>query len=442
MATRSRLIWIIAAACVVGGGIYIYSSATLRKDSAAQAQAYVAVPVTRGDISVTVPASGQFQPAATTTVRPDPNLPQRQITQVLVAVGDTVDAGQVVARVDTTGLDIDLASAKSNYEAQVAKLNILKATPTSNDILQAESQVRQAKISLQAAQSNLESTQNLVKEGLGSQSQLLDAQKQLDAANAALEGAQYNLDQTKAGPTADLMQAQLSAVSSALSNYRKAQIIWDATSIRTPVAGTVAQVGVNVGDLVSATSVVQVSSSGTNQVNSTNAICVIIQNNPAVLQALVDETDVSRIRIGQKAVVTPAAFPNEHLTGTVSALAQETTTTQNVTTLAVSINVPNADGRILWGMNADAEITVLERKNVLTVPSTAVQKSGTISRVNVQDGTAVVPWEVKTGATDGSRTEIVEGLDENDVVLVANRGATAAGQSGPPGGNFMFRALR
>ena len=127
---------------------------------------------------------------------------------------------------------------------------------------------------------------------------------------------------------------------------------------------------------------------------------------------------------------------------TVSALAQETTTTQNVTTLAVSINVPNADGRILWGMNADAEITVLERKNVLTVPSTAVQKSGTISRVNVQDGTAVVPWEVKTGATDGSRTEIVEGLDENDVVLVANRGATAAGQSGPPGGNFMFRALR
>lgn len=441
MSKRSRLIWIIVSACVVGGGILVYSTTMLHKSSAAQADAYSAEAVTRRDIAVTVPASGQFQPTATTTVRPDPNLPQRQITQVLVAVGDAVKAGQVVARVDTTGLDIDLASARANYDAQVAKLNILKSTPTSNDILQAESQLRQATISLQSAQSNLESTQNLVNEGLGSQSQLLDARKQLDAATAALEGARYNLDQVKAGPTADLVQAQVSAVSSALSSYRKAQIVWDATSIRTPVAGTVAQVGVNVGDLVSATSVVQVSSSGTNEVNSTNAICVIIQNDPAVLQALVDETDVSRIRVGQKAVVTPAAFPSKLLAGTVSALAQETTTTQNVTTLAVSITVPNPDGRILWGMNADAEITILERKNVLTVPSTAIQKSGSVSLVNVENGTSVVPSEVKTGASDGTRTEIVAGLNENDIVLIAKRGA-ATGAGRPGGGNLMFRAMR
>ncbi len=440
MKKRTRVVWVAVVACVVGGGVLIFSLTAARARSADPASEYAVSRVTRGNVSVTVPASGQFQPTATTTVRPDPNLPQRQITAVLVSVGDVVKAGQIVAKVDTTGLDIDLASAKSNYDAQVAKLNILKTTPTTNDIVQAESTLRQAQMTLQSAQANIDSVQNLVTEGLASKQQLIDAQKQMDSARAALEGANYNLSVVKAGPTPDLMQAQNASVSQALSAYRKAQIIWDATSIRTPVGGTVAQVGVNVGDLVSATSVVQVSSDGTNQVNSTNAICVVIQNDPAVLQALVDETDVAQIRVGQKAVVTPAAFPNQQLTGTVAALAQETTTQQNVTSLAVSINVPNTDGKLLWGMNADAEIVVLERKNVLVVPAAAVSRSGSLSRVTVQDGSDIVPWDVKTGATDGTNTEILAGLDEGDVVLVAKRGSS--GPAAAPGGqNFMFRAL-
>ncbi|WP_455383163.1 efflux RND transporter periplasmic adaptor subunit, partial [Salinispira pacifica] len=316
-----------------------------------------------------------------------------------------------------------------------------KSTPTSNDLAQAESQLRQAQLTLQSAQASLDGMQSLSEQGLASAQQLLDARRQLDGARAAVDGARYNLDQVRAGPTADVMQAQLAAVSSALSSYQRAKIILDAASIRTPVAGTVAQVGVNPGDLVSATSVVQVSSTGTNEVNSANAICVVIQNNPAVLQALVDETDVARIRVGQKAVVTPAAYPNQRLTGTVSAIAQQTSTQQNVTTLAVSISVPNPDGRLLWGMNADAEIAVLSRPDVLQIPNAALHRAGRSATVELREGDKIVTRTVETGASNGSMTEITSGLEEGDQIVVPRVGGTLPSQ-GQRGQNFMFRALR
>jgi len=442
MKTRTKILVLVAAAGIVGGGVLVYTLAGVGTRSAPVAATAAQALVTRGNIVVTVPASGQFEPTATTTVRPDPNLPQRRITEVLVAVGDKVVAGQIVARVDTTGLEIDLASAKSNFDAQTAKLNILRATPTPNDLVQAHSAVTQSDFTLKSAQSAYDSTRKLAEEGLASAQQLLDAQKTLDSAKAGVEAANFNFDTVKTGPTDDLMQAQISAVSQALSAYRKAQIIWDATSIRTPVAGTVAQVGVNPGDLVSATSIVQVSDNGTNQVNSNNAVCVVIQNDPAVLQALVDETDVSRIRLGQTAIVTPIAFPEQRLTGTVSSIAQQATTTQNVTSLTVSIDIPNANGKLLWGMNADALINVLERRAVLLVPSTAVQRNGNSSIVSVLNGTDFNPTEVKLGATDGIHTEVLAGLNEGDTILAGRSGAArgaVTGRQNPQ--NFIFRAM-
>jgi len=442
MKKRTKILILVAAAGIVGGGVLLYTLTGVGARPAPVASTAGQAVVKRGNIVVTVPASGQFEPTATTTVRPDPNLPQRRITEVLVAVGDKVVAGQIVARVDTTGLDIDLASAKSNFDAQTAKLNILRATPTPNDIVQAQSAATQSEFTLKSAQSAYDSTGKLAAEGLASAQQLLDAQKTLDSAQAGVEAAKYNLDTVKAGPTDDLMQAQVSAVSQALSAYRKAQIIWDATNIRAPVAGTVAQVGVNPGDLVSATSIVQVSDSGSNQVNSNNAVCVVIQNDPAVLQALVDETDVSRIKLGQSAIVTPIAYPQQKLTGTVSSIAQQATTTQNVTSLTVSIDVPNPNGKLLWGMNADALINVLERRAVLLVPSAAIQRSGNSNSVNLLNGTDFNPVEVKVGATDGTQTEILSGLNEGDAILTGKAGSArdaVTGRQTPQ--NFIFRAM-
>jgi len=105
------------------------------------------------------------------------------------------------------------------------------------------------------------------------------------------------------------------------------------------------------------------------------------------------------------------------------------------------IEVPNRDGRLLWGMSADAEIQVMDRQGVLTLPSGAVQTANGAAHVLIVDGGELVSWEVLTGANDGSRTEIVAGLAEGDEVAVLNRkanqpsGQSQRGQAGfrPPG---------
>jgi multidrug efflux pump subunit AcrA (membrane-fusion protein) len=119
----------------------------------------------------------------------------------------------------------------------------------------------------------------------------------------------------------------------------------------------------------------------------------------------------------------------------------------NVSTFTVAIQVPNRDGKLLWGMNADAEIAVMSVKNVLTLPTSAVKTSGTgTGTVTILDEGTPISWDVQLGATDGSKYEILGGLGEGDQVAVAKKASTTATTTstsnrdlgGGPGGGAMF----
>jgi HlyD family secretion protein len=107
----------------------------------------------------------------------------------------------------------------------------------------------------------------------------------------------------------------------------------------------------------------------------------------------------------------------------------------NVSVFTATIEVPNRDGKLLWGMNADAEISVLALKNVLTLPTSAVKTGNGSAQVTIMDAGQAVAWDVQTGAVEGSRVQIVAGLDEGQEVIVQRKGSTA-GTTTPrrPGG--------
>jgi HlyD family secretion protein len=150
-------------------------------------------------------------------------------------------------------------------------------------------------------------------------------------------------------------------------------------------------------------------------------------------------------------VVTPSSYPDLQINGRVVAMDMKAKVSGNVSTFTVAIQVPNRDGKLLWGMNADAEIAVMSVKNVLTLPTSAVKTSGTgTGTVTILDEGTPIAWDVQLGATDGSKYEILGGLGEGDQVAVAKKTTTATatttntsanalrGVGGGPGANVMI----
>jgi HlyD family secretion protein len=194
--------------------------------------------------------------------------------------------------------------------------------------------------------------------------------------------------------------------------------------IVSPVAGVVTELLVKEGDLV----------------GPSTAIMTVGNVDPMILQALVNENDIGQIQVGQTASVVPSAFPDMKLAGTVTAIDPRATVSSNVSTYQTSIQVPNRDGRLRWGMNCDAEISVMDLRNVLTLPVSAVKTSNGSSTVYIADEGKVLSWDVQTGATDGTKIQIVAGLDDGEEVLVAAKKSSTSTSNqqrqggGMPGG--------
>jgi HlyD family secretion protein len=433
-----RIVIIAGAALVVVAVVFfalrgkIFASGA--KAAAVDPAGVTLVKVTRADLTSSITASGQLQPNTIITVRPDSNMPTRKLVSILVKEGDRVKAGQALAQIDPSGLDLDLKSAQANLQAQKAKLDNLKAKPADLDITTAQGDLDQAQATFDSAQQTYDSTKALADKELASKNQLADAERQLSLAKTRLDAAKLSYQNVKAQSQEDVLQAQESAVAQADSDYQKSKLIYDSAVIRSPLTGLIAEITVNVGDLVS----------------PSTALMTVIDTDPMWLQAQVNENDVVSLKVGQPAVVTPSGYPDMNINGKVTQIDLHAVVQSNVSMFTATIEVPNKDGKLLWGMNADAEISVLSLKNVLTLPTSAVRTSNGTSTVTIMDGDKPVSWEVQVGANDGSKVQIVAGLDEGDEVVQRKSTTTNAAsqngnrQGGAPGGGgeMIFRALR
>ena len=431
MKKGTKIIVIAAAAlAVAGAAVFLLRGKLFPSAGGADADtAYTVQTVTRGELSITVAVSGTLEPVSYATIYPDSNMPEyRKLLKLHVNKGEAVRKGQLIAEIETSGLDLDLASTKASYESAKAKLANLKAGPTATELAVAESSLQQAQFDLVTAQATRDSTKTLVEKDLAARGELDSAERSLALAKLKLEAAASSYDDVKAGATADVINAQEAAVAQSYNNYLKAKLIFEAAQITAPISGTVTEVFVKVGDLIQ---------------NST-AILSIGDLDTMILQADVNENDIGQIAIGQKATVTAAGYPDMPLPGTVTLIDMRGSVSGNVTTFKAAIEVPNRDHLLMWAMNADAEVAVLSVKDALTLPASAVKVTGSgTGTVTILDGGEPVSWEVQLGTTDGSRYEILGGLAEGDEVVMVKKAATAATTTGtgrqgglPGGGSF------
>jgi len=279
---------------------------------------------------------------------------------------------------------------------------------------QLETAQAKARATLAAAQDKVAQAEEALAEA---QEKLADLKAGPDAlelaqAHNAVAQAEYNLAKAKddldnilAGPDpkeVELAQARYNAAKAA---YEEAAEKLQAATMVAPFNGTVISIGAEVGDLVS---------SGTTVVTLADLAELRVL-------ALVDETDISQVEVGQEVEITFDAFPGRRFQGKVLEVPLHGKLVQNVVKYEVPVSLEGTKGVALKpGMTANLKMVVGRRENALLVPVLAVQDSEEGKVVRVQDtlsgSTMLVPVEV--GLSDGTYVEVVRGLNEGDQIVV------------------------
>jgi len=153
-------------------------------------------------------------------------------------------------------------------------------------------------------------------------------------------------------------------------------------------------------------------------ITSQDPILVMADN--LIVQAQVDETDMGKLKPGQKAKIVLDAYPEKNIEGKIEHIAYESQVVNNVTIYQVDILPDETLGIFRSGMSANVDVTISEKKDVLMLPTTAIRerKGNKFVLLNTKSGEPG-DREVQTGIEDGKNVEIVSGLEETDLVLVA-----------------------
>ena len=302
-----------------------------------------------------------------------PLIEGQPIETLLADVGDNVAAGQVLATLSKTTLELQ----KSQYTASLASA---RAT-----IAQAEAQLLESQAAADEAQRVNERTAALQQQGTASQAAADQASANAIASAARVTVAKQSLEAAKAQVA--LVEAQLANLDLQLSR----------TEVKAPVGGEITHRNAVVGAVASAAG---------------QPMFTMIRDGALELSADVAEIDLIRVASGQPVRMVAVGSP-EPLVGSVRLVEPTIDTATRLGRARITIDTPD---NVRAGMFMDAEILVAERETV-AVPVTAVGSSvGGSTVMKVVDGT-VSRVLVKTGIRDGGWVEVVEGLAPGDTVV-------------------------
>lgn len=141
---------------------------------------------------------------------------------------------------------------------------------------------------------------------------------------------------------------------------------------------------------------------------------VFVMSDRLIIKADLDETDLGKIALEQRADITLDGFPEARLQGKVYKIAYSSVTVNNVTTYKVDVLLDEIPDYMRSGMTANVTFILAQHENVLLVPATAIQQKA-VFVVNASN--EVEKRDVKLGLTDGKSTEIISGVAEGEKVV-------------------------
>src|SRR5262249_22015435 len=405
-----RVVSLVVVAVLVGGAVWGY----LYAQSRGSVPKYRLVRVERGPLTAAVSATGNLNAVITVQVGSQVS---GQIKDLLVDFNSIVKKNQVIARIDpdiflakVNQAKADLESAKAtvlNQEAQIerARADVENARAA---LAEAKAQTAKAQVAVVDAKRDFDRKTELFARRLIARSDLDSSQAGHDSALAQVESAKAHeqaLDAAIQSATAQLRVAQAMLVSARAqvdqksAALKQAQVDLDHTTILAPVDGVVVSRQVDVGQTVAAS------------LQAPGLFTIAQDLTKMQVETSVDEADIGRLKLDDRANFTVDAFPGETFTGTVTQIRKAPQVIQNVVTYTVIVGVGNPSGRLMPGMTANVKLVVAQKPNALKVPNAALRV-----RPAARDAAPAATATSGGGANDGSpstdqlRELLVKGL--------------------------------
>ncbi len=380
---------------VVGGGYWLWykypDRLAFRKSAPGAVEKGSALPTTAvvgtRDINFAITAAGEIGPVDTVSVRPEVG---GLIARLTLDIGDKVQKGEILFALN----DYDLQTEKSSRKTEIEGAKLAVETQ---------------RIQTEKMKVNFDRVNELFGQKL--------------VAREAFDNAR--LDYALAKNSHDIALNRLETARTSLQTVEDKLV---KTIIRAPFDCTILTRPVSVGQAVS----------GSSGFNSGTEVFTIANLTDMIITAHLNQSDVTRLKVGQSVTVEVEAVPGLKIVGRVDRIAPQATFKNGVKGFATRILLNNAEGAVRPGMTANLSIPLISVGNVLAIPLGAVFSDQGESFVYVKKAEGeFVRRPVQVGVADFDFVEITKGLQAGEVVslvIPAGTGSAPGGASGTKGG--------
>lgn len=346
----------LVAVIFIGTFVFLYIK------SQPQPEVYDEFTLQRMDIRKTTVVTGKIEPRNEVNVKPQIS---GIITEILKEAGETVQEGEVIAKV--------------------------KVIPDMGSLSAAQSRLRLAEINRKQAQTDYDREKTLFDKGLVAADEYDKIAQALRQAREEVDAAQDNLEVVRDG----VSKSNASASS---------------TLIRSTITGLILDIPVKVGNSVILA----------NTFNDGTTIATVANMNDLIFRGNIDETEVGRLSTGMTMKITIGALQDLKFDARLEYIAPKATDQNgaNQFEIKAAVNLPSNTTNIRSGYSANAEIVLAEAKNVLAVQESAIEFDGDDTYVYVikgeDDKQTYERRKVQTGISDGINIEIRSGVKPNE----------------------------
>jgi HlyD family secretion protein len=399
----TRRTWIIIAVVVV---ILLIAGFSLSRPP--EQVAYQTVPVERGDLAASVGATGSVRARQTAVLTWQTN---GNIGAVNANIGDTIEAGAVLASLDKATLSQSII---------LAEADLVSAREALEDLVESDTALLEAEKAVERAEDNYKKAYNWrielngkidikdvyydqfgvlkVREykGYANEETIADADRDLALAESKLEDARREYERLLKGEESD-------AVAAARARVAAAEATLDLANITTPFNGTITQSSAVVGDQVTPGTIAF-------RVDDLSSLLVDVQ---------VSEVDINNVAVGQNATLSFDAILGKTYNGTVVEVGQAGDTIQGVVSFTVTVELTDADEQVKPGMTAAVNVIVEEVTDTVLIPNRSVRLvDGERVIYLLQDGLPV-PVTITLGASSDTMSVLLSGdVKEGDLIIL------------------------
>jgi len=437
----------VVALLAAAGGWYYYSTQYLPAQMANGEETIQTATVRRGNLVVVAGGSGTLVPNAEVDLSFSSG---GRLEEMFVEVGDQVQAGEVLVRLEASDAQSQVAQAEINVRLAELQLSELTGTPDAADLAAAQYQLASmqegledllngpsaqeliiAQADLATAEKQLQQAQSAYdrvswRPDAASSSQAMDlwsataaydkakanydmavadaSEEQIAAAQASVAQAQSNLNSLLDGATAEDLEAAQLNVEQARANLASAQAELEETVIMAPFSGTVTAVTASPGEMV-----------------GTSALVTLADLSQPLVEVYLDETDLDLIAVGYEVEVLFDALPDEIFKGYVVRVDPVLVEMEGAPTILALATLEQPEDGSRWplpgGLNASVEVIAGRAENALLVPVEALRElaPGQYAVMVMVDGQPQMR-QVEVGLMDYAYAEIVSGLEQGDQV--------------------------